>query len=386
VLGLDIVGLNCAVCHTGSVRATAESARQIVLGMPSNTVDLQAYFEFLFACAGDGGFTVDAVMERIRSKGGLDWYERLLYPRAIREFREKALAQKKKVSYWEQTDKYPKFGPGRVDTFNPYKVLFFNANEVGDWVGTADFPSLWNQGRRKQMNLHWDGNNNSVRERNISAAIGAGVVAPNDERRTVRPTLDEKSMARIADWILEFGPPAFPGRIDEKLAKTGAGVFNIHCASCHSFTGKDAGQVTKLTDEKLRTDAHRLNSFTPEMVEKMNTWGEGHWWAFSHFHKTDGYANSPLDGIWLRGPYLHNGSVRTLRQLLYPSERREILHRGTDVYDWEGLGFADIAAEGERKYFKFNTQLPGNSNHGHTYGAELSDGEKTSLLEYLKTL
>ena len=40
---------------------------------------------------------------------------------------------------------------------------------------------------------------------------------------------------------------------------------------------------------------------------------------FSHFRKTYGYANMPLDGVWLRAPYLHNGSVPTLRDLLNPA-------------------------------------------------------------------
>ena len=50
----------------------------------------------------------------------------------------------------------------------------------------------------------------------------------------------------------------------------------------------------------------------------MNTIGTGKPWKFSHFRKTDGYANMPLDGVWLRAPYLHNGSVPTLRALLFP--------------------------------------------------------------------
>src|SRR5262249_4599427 len=102
VFGFELVGMNCAICHAGSIRATRESGRQIVLGMPANTVDLQAYFQFLFACARDGRFTVDAVMERIRAKGPLDWYERLLYPRVIRQFREKILEQAEKVAYWNE--------------------------------------------------------------------------------------------------------------------------------------------------------------------------------------------------------------------------------------------------------------------------------------------
>jgi mono/diheme cytochrome c family protein len=386
VFGLELVGMNCAVCHTGTVRATPESARQVVLGMPANTVNLQAYVEFLFACAEDGRFTVDTVMAQMRSKGELDWYERVAYPFAIRAFREQVLAQKAKLDYWQDHKKFPPFGPGRVDTFNPYKRLFFNM-DVGDWVGTADFPSLWHQRQREGMNLHWDGNNDLVRERNISAAIGAGVIAPNSDLH-VRSSLDEPSMARIADWIMDLGPPKFPAaRIDPKLAKAGKAVFDGHCAACHAFDGAMVGTVTPQSAPKLATDPHRLNSFTAAMADRMNGWGQGYAWKFSHFHKTDGYANSPLDGLWLRAPYLHNGSVPNLRALLWPDQRPTRFFRGNDVYDWDNVGFdSTTAAEGERKYFEFDTTRPGNGNGGHTYGAELPEDQKTSLLEYLKTL
>ena len=41
-------------------------------------------------------------------------------------------------------------------------------------------------------------------------------------------------------------------------------------------------------------------------------------YRYKHYRKTNGYANMPLDGVWLRAPYLHNGSVPTLRDLLEP--------------------------------------------------------------------
>jgi Cytochrome c len=383
VLGLELVGMNCAVCHTGTVRATPESQRQVVLGMPSNTVDLQAYFQFLFRCAGDSRFTVDAVMDRIRAQGDLDWYERMAYPRAVRQFREQVLAQQAKVDYW---GRFPQFGPGRVDTFNPYKRLFFNM-DVGQWVGTADFPSLWNQRPREGMNLHWDGNNSSVRERNISAAIGAGVIAPHS-RRAAHPSLDEPSMNRIAEWILDLPSPKFPkSKIDNSKLARGKQVFDAHCASCHAMDGSQVGQVVPITSPKLGTDPHRLNSFAPEMVDRMNTWGTGYSWRFTHFSKTNGYSNSPLDGIWLRGPYLHNGSVPTLNDLLkLPAERPVVFRRGNDVYDWENVGFdSKTVSEGPRVYFEFDTRLPGNGNGGHTYGTELPPADKVALIEYLKT-
>ena len=81
----------------------------------------------------------------------------------------------------------------------------------------------------------------------------------------------------------------------------------------------------------------------------MNTIGTGTPWKFSHFRKTDGYANMPLDGVWLRAPYLHNGSVPTLRALLFPEERPAVFYRGYDVYDWQRVGFVAEGPDAERE-------------------------------------
>ena len=72
----------------------------------------------------------------------------------------------------------------------------------------------------------------------------------------------------------------------------------------------------------------------------MNTIGKGTPFAFHRFRTTEGYASHPLDGIWLRAPYLHNGSVPTMRELLMPpAQRRATFYRGDDVYDQANLGF-----------------------------------------------
>ena len=92
--------------------------------------------------------------------------------------------------------------------------------------------------------------------------------------------------------------------------------------------------------KEIGTDLERLQSFTPELAVKLNTLGTGRPWKFTHFRKTDGYAAIPLDGVWLRAPYLHNGSVPTLRHLLEPTERRPaVFWRGYDLYDYTNAGF-----------------------------------------------
>ena len=108
---------------------------------------------------------------------------------------------------------------------------------------------------------------------------------------------------------------------------------------------------------------------------------------FDAYRKTNGYANTPLDGIWARAPYLHNGSVPTLWDLLQPVEKRPAtFYSGYDVYDPKYVGFITSGPDAESEGFKFETCMPGNSNMGHTFGTDLKDDEKWDLIEYMKTL
>ena len=157
---------------------------------------------------------------------------------------------------------------------------------------------------------------------------------------------------------------------------------------------------------------HYIDSYTEELALAQNTLYAAYPWRFSHFRKTFGYANLPLDGVWLRGPYLHNGSVPTLRDLLDPAaDRPPVFYRGYDVFDQAKVGFVSDGTrftddgrskddpDNPRKYFKFDTQIKsggatprerneGNSNSGHEgplYGTTLTPQEKDAIVEYLKT-
>lgn len=372
---IDLAGLNCAICHTGTVRDRPGSPRRIVLGMPANTFDLQAYFRFLVACVSDGRYTVDNVMRHILARTRLDPIERFAYREAIWRTREVLLERDRLLAFMNTR---PRWGPGRVDTFNPYKSIQFRFSMEHDaTVGSTDLPSIWNQRPREGMQLHWDGNNSSVEERNKSAALGAGVTPTS---------IDLRSMKRIEDWLLDFAPPPYPYPVDEKLARQGEALYRQHCASCHDFKGEYTGKVTPI--EEIGTDPGRLDSFSYEFAANMNTLFAGYPWRFTRFRKTGGYANMPLDGLWLRAPYLHNGSVPSLRDLLeVPEKRPKSFYRGYDVYDPMRVGFvSSVGEENGRKYFLLDTTLPGNGNGGHLYGTQLAPAEKETLVEYLKRL
>ena len=68
-------------------------------------------------------------------------------------------------------------------------------------------------------------------------------------------------------------------------------------------------------------------------------------------------------------------------ELLSPAKNRaQTFRRGTSVYDPQHMGFIDGGS------FRFDVSVPGNSNAGHEYGADLADDERRELIEYLKTL
>lgn len=102
------------------------------------------------------------------------------------------------------------------------------------------------------------------------------------------------------------------------------------------------------------------------------------------------YKARPLNGIWATAPFLHNGSVPNLYELLLPADKRsKEFYIGSLEYDPVKVGYvnkpADIA-------FRFDTSLKGNSNAGHEYGRgeygdePFSETEIQALLEYMKTL
>jgi hypothetical protein len=100
------------------------------------------------------------------------------------------------------------------------------------------------------------------------------------------------------------------------------------------------------------------------------------------------YKARPLDGIWATAPYLHNGSVPNLWQLLLPAARRDATFWvGSRDFDTAHVGFKTDQVPGASL---FETDKPGNSNAGHdgdAYGTtKMTDDERWQLLEYLKSL
>jgi hypothetical protein len=416
-LGFDRVSLNCAACHVGTYRETPEGRHEVVEGMPANRLDLERFTRFLTDCALDERFNPWQVMQAVDATGvHYSPIQRFFLEYAVVPVVHDALILAR--YRFRFLDHEVTAGPGRFDTFGPEKALLnwpFEVLPPRETVGIVDFPSLWLQGPRADahMQLHWDGNNDNVDERNRSAAFGTGAVPT---------TLDRTSMAAIRKWLESSDnvPRKYPFPIDAVAAARGKDSYEAHCASCHgvsgrNFAGSEVGRVDPIGH--IRTDPCRLDNYTHALAVEQGNLYAGFPDRFSHFRKTDGYASMPLDGIWLRAPYLHNGSVPTVRDLLEPAAKRpKVFYRGYDVVDRDRLGFiSTVESEGSVHYFRYETQCvagsnacaesndaesrpdenicvpgkwAGNSNRGHEgpdYGTDLRPEEKDAIVEFLKT-
>lgn len=284
---------------------------------------------------------------------------------------------------------------------------------------------------RQRYHANWDGNQGAS-----ARALASGVSATGDPRM-VNVRIHEP----LNPFIENLPPPPYPfDSVDLARAREGKPLFRTKCASCHKPGNQTIYPVSRLGVDPNRTlvntsvSRYGLAALVMEActIYGLNNEGQpgagwcmpgGNWDARldEYFRDTprrvaegtNGYKADVLHGIWAQAPYLHNGSVPTLAQLLCPSTRPARFLRGHLHYDQALVGFewADrpAARYGPHDTIlvkEYDTTVPGKSNAGHTYGADLcpdttgldpmTDRKEIevrllrspvgALLEYLKTL
>ncbi|MDJ0578509.1 c-type cytochrome [Crocosphaera sp.] len=373
IVGFPRQGSTCALCHSTTYRKSPQDSPNLVLGAPTQTFDSVANIRFLAACGNDPKFTPDNLIPAIEAKHPLSWSDKLLYRYLIIPQTQESLMGLGMAFAW--TNSRPDPGPGRIPSFNPVKFVQFRL-PLDDTIDNVDDPPIWNERQHKGFDYHWDGLETNLTETIIMGALAAGTPTDN---------VPLQDLQRVEDFIRLIPPPDYPFAIDAVLAAKGKPIFNNNCASCHAFGGDRTGSFIPI--EEVGTDDHRLEMWSQAVVDKYLALGDAQSWDFTHVQKQNGYIAVSLDGIWLRAPYLHNGSVPYLRDLLeVPEKRTKVFYRGYDVYNPDKVGFVSEGTTAETEGFKYDTTLDGNSNKGHLYGTELSSEEKQALVEYLKTL
>ncbi|ANQ85785.1 hypothetical protein dqs_2756 [Azoarcus olearius] len=381
VVGFPRVANNCAACHTGSYRVSAESAPVFVTTAPNHTLNLWAFFRFLVDCAKDPRFNADNLMQEIRLVTDMPLLDQALYRFIIIPITRKTLLEREEQFAWLYRADFPPWGRGRDDAMNLTKYFMIRW-PMDDSFGPTDMPSLWNLGKYKPeqgMRMNFAGDSHDPRSVIIDSALGVLGAAPKDNGEFLG------HVGWLQDYLAAKRAPAFPFPVNAALADQGKALFDAQCAACHASAR--TGTVVPLAEvgtsrdridtwnEKAATEANKvvrdMGIDRPGLVEAPLT----------------GYVAAFLDGIWLRAPYLHNGSVPTLADLLTPpAQRPTVFWRGYDVYDPQKVGFVSSGAEAERIGSRHDATQKGGGNQGHDFGTALPEADRAALLEYLKTL
>lgn len=407
VLGTDLrvrlkrVSFNCASCHRGGYIDASGNLR-FADGMPNTRLDAARFKQVVFESFRDPRFTPDAVIAAIDRElaaqhaaepvrdgkptpSRLTPFERMVY-RALVPL-TKARTSQKPLAWM---DARAANGMGRLDAFAALRFEFLGYPDDGA-LATVDLPSIWNQGHPFRRTHHYDGNTRNVQARNFGAIVGVGGHSISVHRRDVR---------EIGEWIeRDLKPPIYPFELDPAQIARGKVIYEQNCARCHGhYEGGWPNHATLLhekrpkcmdTPEAPDTDPERAQAVDEAFVRKLNAFGaQAGLWPSHSFESTGGYLCPPLDGVWARAPYLHNGSIPTLEDLLKPSqERPKAFVRGRLEYDTKKGGFKSEKAPSsdDEITFEFDTGLKGNGAFGHEHPIH-DENQREDLIAYLLSL
>lgn len=290
-------------------------------------------------------------------------------------------------------------GPGRGDSFGIIRDLLYPDDPVL-LDAPVSTPALF--GFQQFTWLHWDGNTRGVLGRNIAQAVALGA---DFDPETFRTSVNLEGLERLEEVGRKLRAPKWPeevlGRLDPVRIETGRGLFATHCASCHTTEAVHPVAAVGTTPKRAeslgvplggRPFAEALTAFSTrvtavaleqhgipaEEARRMERGSPAGWRA------TGGYIARSLEGIWASPPYLHNGSVPTLHDLLLPAAQRpKAFPLGHREFDPVKVGFTTEVTD---PVFVLDTTVEGNGNGGHEFGTSLGEAERGALLEYLKSL
>jgi mono/diheme cytochrome c family protein len=442
---VTMVGLTCAACHTGQIDYNGASIR--IDGGPAMT-DLGAFQKQLGIAAFATyiqPFRFDRFARKVLEANDTPEARKQLHQH-LGQFID---AGKTEAEAAKRQQLYPVAeGYGRLDALGRGGNFVFGT-QLGDprnfavADGPVSYPGLWDASW-----FDWVQYNGAIRQpmgRNVAEAMGV--------RSAVKlsgPSEDlHKSTVRL-DNIHEMeqllaGPKAGEGltsprwpedllpKIDAGRQQRGKQLYAQMCSGCHDGGwsqpdrhGRQYRQIVMKPVDDIGTDpkaamnfvqrkaylnasdktpvpaATGLKKVTDAVIERWlddnavpsNQRDDIKGYRDNDWRAVAAYRARPLNGIWATAPYLHNGSVPNLYQMLVPADQRDTAFSvGSRQFDPKMVGFS---TDGAADAFQFDTSIPGNSNRGHEFrnaplrngviGRELTENERWDLIEYLKSL
>ncbi len=205
---------------------------------------------------------------------------------------------------------------------------------------------------------------------------------------TVSARKIDDQFVHVKNYIESLEAPKYKGDVNQEQAQKGKILFQKNCQKCHGTPDDYPNYLVDLSI--IRTDSLlvKSNFAYPSFVNWYNkSWfsrGQGRAWL----EKGNGYVAPPLVGVWATAPYLHNGSVPTVYHILNSKERPSFWTKSSSSFalDQTNLGWEFRVFDSKVDKYCYDTTLPGYGNQGHTFGDKLTDPERYSVIEYLKTL
>lgn len=202
----------------------------------------------------------------------------------------------------------------------------------------------------------------------------------------------------IRAFIISLQPPQWPFEVNDDLAEQGRNVFEASCSHCHGTYGEQPSYPARLVPlEVIQTDATLVEFAHGDGAAYIDWFNRSYYGEKALAAPGPGYVAPPLDGIWATAPFLHNGSVPSIRTLLDSATRPVFWRHAADDasdperYDQQNLGWdyetLSAGKSGQPAPARiYDTTLPGYANTGHAFGDALTDEQRSAVLEYLKTL
>ena len=442
------VGITCALCHTRELTYKGKHIR--IDGGVANTFDFMAYFH-AFDQAMQATLTDAAKFDRLATRLGVS------SPRAKSELRKRFTSDADRVHYYctvVMATPVP-WGPGRMDagTLIYDRVVSILPDIPQNWitpVAPSKYPFLWNS--PQGLWTQWSAVQQDPISRNTGETEGVALSIDMTSKTPEAGLFDSSSetlnLKRIEEALWRLAPPKWPeevlGPIDRKKALAGKALFVSNCASCHNvwpYTwtepnkyGKSFINVGLVPQDYVGTESQtkyfRPFMLTSHLSDQMPPPYQGEAvvptsvFFNTLFNKVKDkalaqvklseeetielhgfrelppppptpnvYKAGPRDGVWATGPFLHNGSVPNLYEMLLPAkERTKKFYVGRE-FDPVKVG---VDTSGKSGTFLLDTSLLGNSNAGHSFedgprgngviGPLLTDEQRWAIVEYLKSI
>ncbi len=433
------IGLTCAACHTGQVSIAGKSIRidggqalidftryeeTILLAMKKTLASKEKFSRFSQRVIASKKAAKKTLTE-LQLKNQLE--------AQIAALSAHLLVNASEVSY----------GHGRLDAFGQIfnaiatEALQIPENQHAPNAPTS-FPVLWDASHLDLVQWNASAPNKEpgpLFQNAITALAVYGTVAVIENKLTYQSSIKVSNLGYIQHEFYQLTAPQWPteiaGELHAEKVKQGAALYQQHCIRCHqvvdpsdkkrklravlvpaSEVGTDSQMVDNFNNLRVKTGilegdktmvlfGDKLPAETSPMDlvlhvavgSLLNQPWQSIKAVFKEYETNyeaptqtlyNSYKARPINGVWSSAPYLHNGSVPSVYDLLLPaSQRPTTFYVGNRELDVIKLGH--VYTEAPNTTF-FDTRLKGNSNAGHEYGANLSEEERWALVEYVKSL